>query len=625
MENQKPEGRNLVTATMASRRSSINHNFDPDTTLYDHYQPILLDKQENTTRSSLFSRALRCSHDSWVPEYLALSISMACMVAIFSMLFYFHDKALDTWHSSLSIGTVLSILVTTLKGSALLATTSALGQLKWAWYSSSPQPLRHFQIFDYASRGPFGALVLLWSRPLSILACLGALIMILILGVEAAVQSSTSQPLRSQFQLSNAAASIPIATTYDSYWPSGHSDPLLIAALHAGVSSARNITTREMVDWPLGFSGKPTAIAPFCNTGNCTFEPYASLAVEHRCSNITEAVRYDRNHQVATLSVYPTTAPPIYANNQSSWYANITLTGQLASTQVNMTCATRWSEPSWNATDFQLEFLSLAEVYFLIIDSSMKHPQNTFEAFRCNFDFGMQLYTASVNQGRFVEIPGDFIQGNWTFHPNDNITWNGNENVYDTSHWSLKTVASSGEYEVKVKYSTWAAVTGYLPNYLTNAFSAGKYYNADDLLTTLYDNIHWDMGIETPFETIAQSLTTYFRTASGEAAIGTAINQQQYIHVFWPWLIGPLVVVLLNFIFVLAVRAQTRRLGLPGWRNDALAFMVGGQIADEVDTGIPGNYVLIGPPGSINGVSALNKWAATRLAILKSSEQAKQC
>ena len=79
--------------------------------------------------------------------------------------------------------------------------------------------------------------------------------------------------------------------------------------------------------------------------------------------------------------------------------------------------------------------------------------------------------------------------------------------------------------------------------------------------------------------------------------------------------------VILNAGFVLAVRLQSHRLGLPSWRNSALALMLRETTAEEGEGGgeeeigtMQQDRVLIGPPGPVDRISDLEKWASTRFA-----------
>ena len=124
------------------------------------------------------------------------------------------------------------------------------------------------------------------------------------------------------------------------------------------------------------------------------------------------------------------------------------------------------------------------------------------------------------------------------------------------------------------------------------------------------------IGVDAVFATIAQSLTRYFRTVSNQAATGTTESLEQYIQGRWEWLLVPLAMVTLNAGFVLAVRLQSHRLGLPSWRNSVLALMLRETTAEEEEElgTMQRDRVLIGPPGPVDHISDLEKWAGTRLA-----------
>jgi hypothetical protein len=181
--------------------------------------------------------------DSWLLEYLSLAISLASLVAIFTVLFLFHNEPYSKWQSEIGINAVLSIIATVLKGTPLLATASALGQLKWMWYHDTSRPLRDLQIFDSASRGPFGAICLLLRLPRSFLACIGCFVILLSLGSDASIQASTIQPLKSQSFLTT---SMPVGKHYHGRSGNRRIDPVMQYALYTSVSNSQILLNNAM-------------------------------------------------------------------------------------------------------------------------------------------------------------------------------------------------------------------------------------------------------------------------------------------------------------------------------------------------------------------------------------------
>ena len=102
--------------------------------------------------------------DWWMEELLAILLSIITLLAIVVILRKYDDRSLPTFSHNVSLNFVVSTLATVSKSSLLLAVTSALGQVKWLWMSSKQRSLQDLQVFDEASRGPWGASKLLISK-----------------------------------------------------------------------------------------------------------------------------------------------------------------------------------------------------------------------------------------------------------------------------------------------------------------------------------------------------------------------------------------------------------------------------------------------------------------------------
>ena len=111
---------------------------------------------------------------------------------------------------------------------------------------------------------------------------------------------------------------------------------------------------------------------------------------------------------------------------------------------------------SLNSPPYTSDGLPFAEVFMITFNQSSKglDTKAHFKAFHCNLDFGMQVYTGFVKDGMFIEIPGEFVQGNWTFESNNETT----PDVNNTWYWSLKTNISGTEHQVKINYAVWAGI-----------------------------------------------------------------------------------------------------------------------------------------------------------------------
>ena len=90
---------------------------------------------------------------------------------------------------------IISILATAIKSSILLVLAAVLGQYRWLWLRRSiPKSctLCDLQLLDDASRGPLGALILLWNLRGRWLVSIGAIATILAIALEPFVQQIPS-------------------------------------------------------------------------------------------------------------------------------------------------------------------------------------------------------------------------------------------------------------------------------------------------------------------------------------------------------------------------------------------------------------------------------------------------
>lgn len=121
--------------------------------------------------------------DWWLWEILSALIAILSSTLIVVILIIFDSSALPDWPSVFTVGCIIlrcspstktencvkiNSTISFLAVIAKLAITSALGasisQSKWLWYrQEEPRPLTDLQIFEDASKGPLGALALLFG------------------------------------------------------------------------------------------------------------------------------------------------------------------------------------------------------------------------------------------------------------------------------------------------------------------------------------------------------------------------------------------------------------------------------------------------------------------------------
>jgi hypothetical protein len=130
----------------------------------------------------------------WLFELLSWSVSAGCMAAIVGIYVTLDDEPLYNSRSGLLLG-LANVLGKVASAALIIPTSEALGQLKWKWFHES-NAMWDFEIFDKASRGPWGAVMLLFRTRGRSLAALGAFLIVLLLAIDTFFQQVVSLPTR---------------------------------------------------------------------------------------------------------------------------------------------------------------------------------------------------------------------------------------------------------------------------------------------------------------------------------------------------------------------------------------------------------------------------------------------
>jgi hypothetical protein len=467
--------------------------------------------------------------------------------------------------------------------------------------------------------------------------------MITALASDAAIQASTTQVLKSQLL---PTAAMPVTRNYSmaaNNFIKGRD------AFYAGI-------VQQEAMWWAGESGPVSSnstsritVSPFCSTGNCAFDLYQSLAFQHQCQDLSDTLQYSSESNTTSQNVtFPVSSELNYFTAKTELTANYTTWNvpwsdfNLSSTSFSVTMdsagnavgyspmasvlstQSSLSPITWNETlgsSRNLARLPLTEVFALVLNTSSIFDGSTehFRALRCTLDLGMQTYTASVENGVLLESAQEFYGGNWT--------------IDEQYIFSLTQYIGGVEYSVSIDLDSLSSLSMYLP--LPSEGTTLNYWdltaNPNELANAVAMSALYSQPLDNLFDSIAQSLTDFFHADTDESVAGMTHNQTQYFSVQWEWLLVPLALVLANIAFVAAVRLQSHRRGVPGWRNSALALMLGGDNDDNDDTaagvrasrapspalGQEKKALLLGPPASVNHNSELDAWAATKTVMLR--------
>lgn len=210
---------------------------------------------------------------SWTFEIISILVAAASVAAIVGVLGRFDGRAVPAWPLDITLSALIALLATLATANLAVPLQSGLSQLKWIRFKAGSAPLTDMEVFDDASRGTWGAIKLLVKARGGFFGSFGAILTIFTLTLGPFAQQIAAY--RSHMIQSEAGAAVPRALNYTGYLPGRSSSngfvPILPmkSAVYAGLFAESN--------------NPSAALNVTCVTGNCTFEPFETLAVCQSC------------------------------------------------------------------------------------------------------------------------------------------------------------------------------------------------------------------------------------------------------------------------------------------------------------------------------------------------------
>jgi hypothetical protein len=199
------------------------------------------------------SRSTESSHPRtkfvWIWQIASAIISIAGLAAIVVVLLEIdRNPRLASWtvspsskissiiSSNISPNTLIAIFAALSKAALLIVVADCIGQLKWIRFEERPHLLKELEVYDEATRGPWGSLKLLFAtKHTALLAGLGAFVTVISIAIDPFAQQIISNVTRTVVA-QNGSASYQVAHTYDTglqsvnaavagkYFPLQHTD-----------------------------------------------------------------------------------------------------------------------------------------------------------------------------------------------------------------------------------------------------------------------------------------------------------------------------------------------------------------------------------------------------------------
>ncbi|KAH7161109.1 hypothetical protein EDB81DRAFT_682497 [Dactylonectria macrodidyma] len=255
---------------------------------------------------------------AWGAQFWALLGSVVAFAGMVILLGVFNGKEVFTWHS-VTLNTMVSILSLAMKASLIFVLAECMAQWKWILFADQARPLMDFDRIDWATRGPLGCVRVLWKTRRALCLQFGAVLTLLAIGLDpfaqqlvqlrndlvwtpgpddfitfssqsddggpqainfAATGYTKGKAITTQFTSTNTTFgdnNTSNSTTYRTAWENTAIDPSMESSMLFGLSRSPSEADQRAV--------------ALCPTGNCTWEPFETLGVCHRCNNITSQLK----------------------------------------------------------------------------------------------------------------------------------------------------------------------------------------------------------------------------------------------------------------------------------------------------------------------------------------------
>ncbi|KAF6838509.1 hypothetical protein CMUS01_04584 [Colletotrichum musicola] len=227
---------------------------------------------------------VEATHFWWYWDLVGAAVAVICMILIAVTLGKANGEVLNRWPLSISPNTIVAVLTTVARTALLIPLGNSISQLKWRHLLLKARPLDHIQLFDGASRGPWGSLLMIRHLLLqSKLACALALATILTLAISPSAQQILEYPDLYQ-ELPHVNVAIGRA---DEYFSKGFRQIAAMSWQKREPNEDLPVFQSQVLQALAGRSSQPQFRCPAPAT-RCEWEEFSTLAVCRTFQNVTD-------------------------------------------------------------------------------------------------------------------------------------------------------------------------------------------------------------------------------------------------------------------------------------------------------------------------------------------------
>ncbi|OAL43622.1 hypothetical protein IQ07DRAFT_592957 [Pyrenochaeta sp. DS3sAY3a] len=492
----------------------------------------------------------------WTWEIAAVVASFGSLAAVVAILSTMESQASSRWTFFISLNATVAVFITAAKSLALLAIGACISQAKWIHFRRSRRRLEELELFESASRGPLGSVVLLsrvrWTLTL---ASVGAIATILAVGVDAFAQQVIDFDTRGVETMDgHAVFGLGHFFKGNAKW----------SKADINVGDAFNVDPASISPKMQGavFRGivEDTTTPSFKCNGNCVWkDAYWSLGIGSHCSNVTTTSKvihrpgkaWEESLNITTpagieFSVDRSTKILVANNGTIPWWREGPYQGHLIKNRTTI----RFPP--------EVGVFAIART-LLPFDGSL--PPLKFETHECVVSLEAHKYTNIKTNGANIDLTLErFPLGTGTFRgPNPEVS-------------DKLGFRGPGTPDLYIKSQDLVALNFIL---LSRQFS-GSLRDDDGLLSVPAEGAgvaFINRSISAAFDNMAASLSDYLRANSKDSAEGFSLVPEVYVRVFWPWLTLPIVVTVVAAFCVAGTMISSRMHACAVWKSSAIAIL----------------------------------------------------
>ncbi|KAI5926300.1 hypothetical protein F4810DRAFT_589840 [Camillea tinctor] len=502
-------------------------------------------KEEMRKRRKIKSRKASSSWWWWweIGGSLLSIIGLSLVIPVLKMV---DNKPIESWPYTISPNSMISVLTTVTRTAMMVPIASCFSQLKWDHFQYRSNPLDHLQLYDDASRGPWGSFLLIFTGRLRVITAWAlALITLVALAIEPTAQQIL-EPLNRQAPLPNVTAQIGRAQNYSS-------KAIWSGSLHSygGPRNPNGQLLSLQTSIANGAVGSVPEVNIYCPqpASKCTWDQFSTLAVCSSFENFTNTMNptyvNDTIWDIYTYNFSRGDNVIIYSSKGDMGRALFNTSGSLYNSDGIFEAVLNGAR--------SVDYMSGA---------------SGFDTFSITWSWCVKTYY------NVVASPVGIEEANYTSEPLllDNTILNGIQpwNTYfansSRENFNVTVSLASGLWQYLDKLFTRELQSPLTGEAVDTDFSIGEFmYFAD--LANLTKNVE-------------DTLSNQIRSSSpgdnewAELWPGQAFYEETYWHVRWAWITLPATEVLLTALLLLISIIWTK--GQPLFKSSALALLYHG-------------------------------------------------